>query len=144
MDTDCENFESVLNTNLIGPFRLTKAVLPSLLLNGSGTVINISSDAAINGYPTWGAYGVSKAALDHLSRIWSAELAEHKVQFLSIDPGDMNTPMHAAASPNANLNALKNPMQAAEELLQFLAHNQLANNQEKPQVSNLSFKRISL
>src|SRR6266699_1036702 len=77
-DTDCEDFERALATNLLGPFRLTKALLGSLAAaarDGRGVaVVNVSSDAAISAYPHWGAYGASKAALHHLSRIWDEEL----------------------------------------------------------------------
>src|SRR6266404_5121068 len=95
-DTDCEDLERALATNLIGPFRLTKALLGSLAASaregGGAVVVNISSDAAVTPYPTWGAYGASKAALHHLSRIWNEELAAAGIEFLSLDPGDMDTP----------------------------------------------------
>ena len=78
-DTDCEDLERALATNVVGPFRLTKALLGALgssAREGRGAVVlNISSDAAINAYPSWGAYGASKAALHHLTRIWNEELA---------------------------------------------------------------------
>src|SRR5438132_1514137 len=119
-DTDCEDLERALATNLVGPFRLTKAVLGALTASareGRGAVVvNISSDAAVNPYPRWGAYGASKAALRHLSVIWDAELAPHGVRFLSIDPGDMDTPLHAAAVPDADPGTLKRPEAAAREL----------------------------
>jgi NAD(P)-dependent dehydrogenase (short-subunit alcohol dehydrogenase family) len=81
----------------------------------------VSSDAAVNPYPTWGAYGASKAALHHLSRIWDEELASQGVRFLSIDPGDMDTPLHAAAVPDADPASLKTPDAAAAELIDALA-----------------------
>ena len=65
-------------------------------------VLNISSDAAINAYPQWGAYGASKAALRHLTAIWGEELADQGVRFLSLDPGDMDTPLHSLAVPDAD------------------------------------------
>ena len=65
-------------------------------------VLNVSSDAAVTPYPAWGAYGASKAALHHLTRIWDAELADSGVRFLSFDPGDMDTPLHALAVPDAD------------------------------------------
>ena len=65
-------------------------------------MLNISSDAAVNAYPAWGAYGASKAALRHLSAIWDDELAAEGVRFLSLDPGDMDTPLHALAVPDAD------------------------------------------
>src|SRR5215470_15771884 len=77
-DTNCEDLEKAIATNVLGPFRLTKALLGSLAASardGRGAVVvNVSSDAAVNAYPTWGAYSASKAALRHLSAIWSAEL----------------------------------------------------------------------
>jgi NAD(P)-dependent dehydrogenase (short-subunit alcohol dehydrogenase family) len=120
-DTDCEDLERALATNLVGPFRLTKAVLGALAASarerGAAVVVNISSDAAVNAYPTWGAYSASKAALRHLTAVWDAELAESGVRFLSIDPGDMDTPLHAAAVPDADPASLKRPDDAAREIL---------------------------
>ena len=124
-DTDCEDLERAFATNVLGPFRLTKALLGALVSsarNGRGGVIlNVSSDAAINAYPTWGAYGTTKAALRHLSAIWDVELAEQGVSVLSIDPGDMDTPLHALAVPDADRSTLKQPGAAAKELLDALA-----------------------
>ena len=120
-DTDCEDLERALATNVLGPFRLTKALLGALASSAresrGAVVLNISSDAAINAYPRWGAYGVSKAALHHLSRIWNEELAFQGVAFLSLDPGDMDTPLHAAAVPDADPTELKRPEIAAVELV---------------------------
>jgi NAD(P)-dependent dehydrogenase (short-subunit alcohol dehydrogenase family) len=119
-DTAVEDLERAVATNLIGPFHLTRALLGALEAaareRGSALVVNISSDAAINAYPQWGAYGASKAALHHLSAIWDAELAADGVRVLSIDPGDMDTPMHAAAAPEADPSTLKDPKAAAHEI----------------------------
>jgi NAD(P)-dependent dehydrogenase (short-subunit alcohol dehydrogenase family) len=120
-DTECEDLERAFATNVFGPFRLTKALMGALAASareGRGAIIlNISSDAAVNAYPGWGAYGSSKAALHHLSRIWNEEHEGEGVRFLSLDPGDMDTPMHAAAIPDADPATLKRPEQAARELL---------------------------
>jgi NAD(P)-dependent dehydrogenase (short-subunit alcohol dehydrogenase family) len=125
-DTECEDLELALATNLTGPFRLTKALLGALAASardgGQPLVINISSDAAVNAYPTWGAYGASKAALAHLSRIWDAELANDGVRVIAIDPGDMDTPLHAAAVPDADPATLKRPEDAAREIADLIAH----------------------
>src|SRR5882672_10356097 len=119
-DTDCEDLERALATNVLGPFRLTKALLGALASsareNRGAVVLNVSSDAAINAYPQWGAYGVSKAALHHLSRIWNEELTSQGIAFLSLDPGDMDTPLHALAVPDADRKELKRPEIAAVEL----------------------------
>jgi NAD(P)-dependent dehydrogenase (short-subunit alcohol dehydrogenase family) len=124
-DTDCEELERALATNVLGPFRLTKALLGALSASarerGGAVVLNVSSDAAINAYPTWGAYGASKAALRHMSQIWDAELAAEGVRFLSLDPGDMDTPLHALAVPDADPATLKAPAVAARELADAIA-----------------------
>jgi NAD(P)-dependent dehydrogenase (short-subunit alcohol dehydrogenase family) len=124
-DTDCEDLERALAVNLLGPFRLTKAVLGAL--SGSaregrgGVVVNVSSDAAVNAYPTWGAYSASKAALRHLTAIWAAELEGEGVRFMSVDPGDMDTALHARAMPEADRSELKQPEAAADEMLAAMA-----------------------
>ena len=124
-DTDCEDFERALATNVLGPFRLTKALLGSLAASARegrpATVVNVSSDAAINAYPTWGAYGASKAALHHMSRVWDDELGSTGVRVLSLDPGDMDTPMHAAAVPDADRSTLQRPEDAASKLANVVA-----------------------
>ncbi len=120
-DTECEDLEAALAANLVGPFRLTKALLGSLTASarerGAALVVNISSDAAVTPYAGWGAYGASKAALLHLSRIWNEELAEHGVRVVSFDPGDMDTPLHALAVPDADPASLKRPAESARELV---------------------------
>jgi len=124
-DTECEDFELALATNVLGPFRLTKALLGALAASArerrGAVVLNVSSDAAINAYAGWGAYGASKAALAHTSRIWQEELAAHGVRFLSLDPGDMDTPLHALAVPDADVASLKSPALAAREFLVAVA-----------------------
>lgn len=119
-DTDCEDLEEVLRVNTIGPFRLMKAVLGSMVLRESGVIINISSDAAIETYPTWGAYSASKAALDHLTRITASELAATNVRILSVDPGEMNTKMHADAIPDADPSQLADPGTIAFEIVSLI------------------------
>jgi len=124
-DTDCEDLERALATNVLGPFRLTKALVGALAASareGRGAlVLNVSSDAAINAYPTWGAYSASKAALHHMTRIWDQELAAEEIRFLSLDPGDMDTPLHALAVPDADPATLKRPDVAAHELADAIA-----------------------
>jgi NAD(P)-dependent dehydrogenase (short-subunit alcohol dehydrogenase family) len=124
-DTDCEDLERALATNLVGPFRLTKALLGALARSaregGCPLVVNVSSDAAVTPYAGWGAYGASKAALHHLSRIWNAELASEDVRIISVDPGDMDTPLHALAVPDADPSTLKRPEDAAREIADLMA-----------------------
>jgi NAD(P)-dependent dehydrogenase (short-subunit alcohol dehydrogenase family) len=124
-DTGCEDLERALATNVVGPFRLTKALLGALAASAregrAPLVVNISSDAAITAYPNWGAYGASKAALHHLSRIWNEELSAEGIRMISIDPGDMDTPLHAIALPDADRSQLKSPETAASEVVRLIA-----------------------
>ena len=83
--------------------------------------MNVSSDAAVTPYAGWGAYGASKAALHHLSRIWNEELASEGIRVVSIDPGDMDTPLHALAVPDADRSTLKSPDAAAREIADLIA-----------------------
>jgi len=124
-DTECEELELALATNVLGPFRLTRALLGALTASARegrrSVVLNVSSDAAVNAYPQWGAYGASKAALRHMTRIWDEELAVEGVRFLSLDPGDMDTPLHALAVPDSDPTTLKRPESAARELADAIA-----------------------
>jgi len=119
LDTECEDFEQVLQTNLIGPFRLTRIVAGAMALRGSGLVVHVSSDAAVAAYPRWGAYGVSKAALDHLNRSWAVEVPG--VKFFSVDPGEMDTDMHAQAMPDAEKSSLARPADVARRVARMIA-----------------------
>jgi NAD(P)-dependent dehydrogenase (short-subunit alcohol dehydrogenase family) len=120
LDTDCEALEEALAVNLVGAFRLTKAVAGGMVLRGRGVVVNVTSDAAVAAYPNWGAYGVAKAALEHLGRIWGAELADTGVRLFSFDPGEMDTVMHAQAMPDADRAVLAHPDDVAARLVALI------------------------
>jgi NAD(P)-dependent dehydrogenase (short-subunit alcohol dehydrogenase family) len=126
-DTACEDLERVLAVNLVGPFRLTKALAGPMLLRGHGLVVHVSSDAATAPYPRWGAYSASKAALDHLERIWAAELAGTGVRFFGVDPGEMDTAMHAAAIPDADPRALARPAAVARTVAAMIGDDSIPN-----------------
>jgi NAD(P)-dependent dehydrogenase (short-subunit alcohol dehydrogenase family) len=135
-DTDCEDLERALVTNVLGPFRLTKALLGALALSAresrGAAVVNISSDAAVTPYARWGAYGTSKAALQQMTRIWNEELSAEGVHFVSLDPGDMDTPLHALAIPEADPATLKRPETAAQEILDAIRGVLLRARREAP------------
>lgn len=120
-DTECEELHEALVVNLLGPFRLTKALFGALTASARegrrAAVINISSDAAVSAYSGWGAYGAAKAALNHMTAIWAEEAKDEGVRFLSLDPGDMDTPLHALAVPDADPATLKRPEDAAREIV---------------------------
>jgi NAD(P)-dependent dehydrogenase (short-subunit alcohol dehydrogenase family) len=133
-DTECEDLERALATNVLGPFRLTKALLGSLAASaregGTPLVLNVSSDAAISAYPGWGAYGASKAALRHLGAIWNEELVAEGIRVVSLDPGDMDTPLHALAVPDADPSQLKRPETAAAEIVDLIGRHVRARGLE--------------
>jgi NAD(P)-dependent dehydrogenase (short-subunit alcohol dehydrogenase family) len=121
LDTACEDLAAVLEANLVGPFRLSKTIGGGMALRGRGLIVQISSDAAVSAYPRWGAYGVSKAALDHLGRILAAELEGSGVRVLMVDPGEMDTRMHADALPDADPATLARPATVASKLAGLIA-----------------------
>jgi NAD(P)-dependent dehydrogenase (short-subunit alcohol dehydrogenase family) len=102
LDLPLPDLRRVLETNLIAPWALIRDLRPALA-RSEGLVVNISSDAAVGGYPGWGAYGSSKAALDLLSRTLSAELQGSGISVVSVDPGDMRTRMHQSAYPGQDI-----------------------------------------
>ena len=95
-----DDLERVLAVNLVAPLALIQATLP-LLRTSHGTVVDITSDAAVEGYNGWGGYGSSKAALEQLSNVLAAE--EPDVRVYWFDPGDMRTEMHQAAFPGEDI-----------------------------------------
>ena len=94
--------ESVYRTNVVAPVAWVQELLPALVRR-RGRVVNVSSDAALGGYPGWGGYGASKAALDLVSRTLAHELANRGVSVSSVDPGDLRTEMHQAAYPGQDI-----------------------------------------
>jgi NAD(P)-dependent dehydrogenase (short-subunit alcohol dehydrogenase family) len=140
LDSECEDFSTVLETNLIGPLRLTRRIAANMALRKRGVVIFISSDAAVSAYPNWGAYGVSKAALDHLARTFAAEHADSGVRFFSVDPGEMNTKMHADALPDADIATLADPKDVAQVIVQMIESEARAPNGARLEVSKWSGK----
>jgi NAD(P)-dependent dehydrogenase (short-subunit alcohol dehydrogenase family) len=100
------DLERILRTNVVAPLRLVQAALPHLRA-ARGAIVNITSDAAVEGYEGWGGYGASKAALEQLSRVLAAE--ETDVRVLWVDPGDMRTQMHQDAFPGEDISDRPTP-----------------------------------
>src|SRR5207302_11019601 len=113
LDYPLEDFRSVLDTNLVAPFLLIKKVLPAMVEQG-GSIINVTSDAGVIGYPGWGAYGMSKFGLEGMSQTWAAELEESGVRVNGVDPGSMNTDMHRAAEPDEDPAQWADPAEVTE------------------------------
>jgi NAD(P)-dependent dehydrogenase (short-subunit alcohol dehydrogenase family) len=113
-ETPAEVLEAVLGTNVVAPLALVGALLPQLRRNG-GRVVGVSSDAAVEAYPTWGPYGASKAALDHAMRVLAAE--EPRLRVYAVDPGDMRTQMHQDAFPGEDISDRPEPATVVPALM---------------------------
>ncbi len=117
-----ETFRRLFDVNVFGPIHLTQHALELMRRSGDvATIVNITSDAGVEAYPTWGGYGSTKAALEHVSRVLAAELESDALRVLVADPGDMNTQMHRDAIPDADPNELRDPADSARALLQAIA-----------------------
>jgi NAD(P)-dependent dehydrogenase (short-subunit alcohol dehydrogenase family) len=99
-DYDLYTLARVYDVNVLAPLRLTQLALP-LLRASAGHVLNVTSDAAVEGYEGWGGYGSSKAAFEQWSRVLAAE--EPGLRVWWVDPGDMNTRMHQEAFPGEDI-----------------------------------------
>jgi NAD(P)-dependent dehydrogenase (short-subunit alcohol dehydrogenase family) len=102
LDYPEEDFTEVLQVNTVGMFLVTRRVIASMLLHNQGSIINLTSEAGNVGYAGWGAYGISKFAVEGLTQIWADEVSETAVRVNMVDPGEMNTSMHALAIPDCD------------------------------------------
>jgi NAD(P)-dependent dehydrogenase (short-subunit alcohol dehydrogenase family) len=100
------DLRGVYEVNVLAPLALIQQALPHLR-RSQGTVVSLSSDAAVEGYEGWGGYGSSKAALDQLHRVLATE--EPQLRVYQFDPGDMRTAMHQAAFPGEDISDRPQP-----------------------------------
>ena len=107
----------VYEVNVLAPLALVQLFLPPLRAY-RGTIMNVSSDAAVEAYEGWGAYGSSKAALDQLTTVLGAE--EPELAVYAVDPGDMRTEMHQAAFPGEDISDRPAPESVVPALLQLI------------------------
>src|SRR5262245_37069554 len=109
--------DDVLFTNVVAPVALVQALLPQLLAN-HGRVVNVTSDAGVEAYETWGGYGASKAALEHVSRVLAVE--QPTLRVYAVDPGDMRTRMHQDAFPGEDISDRPEPESVVPALLRLV------------------------
>ncbi|MFZ7946561.1 SDR family NAD(P)-dependent oxidoreductase [Neobacillus sp. 19] len=102
LDYPEEDFAEVLRVNAVSPFLVTRRVIPGMLERNQGSIINVTSEAGHTGYAGWGAYGISKFAVEGLTQTWADELSETKVRVNMVDPGEMDTEMHQLAVPDCD------------------------------------------
>ncbi len=108
LDASDAELQQVYRVNLVAPVALVRALRAALAAR-HGLVVNVSSDAAVGGYPGWGNYGASKAALDLASRTLAQELAPEGIAVVSVDPGDLRTPGAEPAFPPEEFRARPPP-----------------------------------
>lgn len=116
LDFPEEDFIEVLRVNTVSPFLVTRRVLPGMLLRNSGSIINVTSEAGNTGYAGWGAYGISKFAVEGLTETWADEVSETAVRVNMVDPGEMDTDMHRLAVPDCDYE-LANPNKVVDVFL---------------------------
>jgi NAD(P)-dependent dehydrogenase (short-subunit alcohol dehydrogenase family) len=107
----------ILEVNVVAQMALVQNSL-SALRRAGGTVVAVTSDAAVEGYEGWGGYGASKAALEQLHHVLGTE--ETAITVYRFDPGDMRTQMHQDAFPGEDISDRADPDEAAAALLQLL------------------------
>ncbi len=112
-----DRLREVYETNAIAPLALLQ-LLAAPLAAAHGAVVNISSDASVEGYPGWGGYGSAKAALDQLTNVLGEE--EPEIACYAFDPGDMRTQMHQAAFPGEDISDRPEPESVVPALLRLL------------------------
>ena len=116
-DYPLDAFEEVYRVNVTAPLALVQLALPLLAQSPQGGILNITSDAGVEGYEGWGGYGSSKAALEQLSKVLAAEHPALKVWW--VDPGDMNTQMLQEAYPDEDVSDRPPPEESVPGLLKL-------------------------
>jgi NAD(P)-dependent dehydrogenase (short-subunit alcohol dehydrogenase family) len=110
-------FEDVYRVNVLAPLALVQLALPWLEAT-EGTILNLTSDAAVEAYPGWGGYGSSKAALEQVSNVLAAERPGLRVYW--VDPGDLRTRLHQEAFPGEDISDRPPPEVAVPGLLALI------------------------
>ncbi len=117
LDYPVGDFAEVLRVNTISLFSITKRVCIGMLERNQGSIINVTSEAGQIGYAGWGAYGVSKFAVEGLTQTWADELKETGVRMNMVDPGEMDTDMHRLAVPDCDY-----PLTKPEEIVDIFLY----------------------
>lgn len=97
-----KEFLEVVRINTLNPFFVTKRVLPGMISRGIGSIINLTSEAGRTGFAEWGAYGISKFAVEGMTQTWADELSGTGIRVNMVDPGEMDTDMHDKAVPDCD------------------------------------------
>ena len=115
-EIDLDVFRRIFDVNVVAPVALLHALGP--VLADGATVVNVTSDAAVEAYEGWGGYGATKAALEHASAVLAVERPDLRV--LVVDPGDMRTEMHQDAFPGEDISDRPEPDASVPGLLALI------------------------
>ncbi|WP_010285135.1 SDR family NAD(P)-dependent oxidoreductase [Bacillus timonensis] len=124
LDFPEEDFAEVLRVNALSTFLVTRRVCLGMLERKQGAIINVTSEAGHVGFAGWGAYGVSKFAVEGITLTWADELSETGIRVNMVDPGEMDTEMHQLAVPNCDY-----PLAKPEEVVDIFLY--LASDRAK-------------
>ncbi|CAN5643125.1 SDR family oxidoreductase [soil metagenome] len=114
---EASSLRAIYEVNVLAPLGLCRLALPALRVS-SGCIVNVSSEAAVEAFASWGGYGSSKAALDHISRVFALEHPELRVYW--VDPGDMNTEMEQQGFPDEDVSDRPSPLESVPGFLSLL------------------------
>ncbi|USO03891.1 MAG: SDR family NAD(P)-dependent oxidoreductase [Rhodospirillales bacterium] len=120
-DADPKEFQKVMDTNVTANFRLIRTLDPLLRASEAGRAIFVSSGAAHGMRAYWGAYGISKAALEMLAKTYAAETVKTKIRVNFVDPGAVRTAMRASAYPGEDPLSLPAPEEVTDVFLELAA-----------------------
>ena len=135
-----DDFLNVLRANILSPFIVTKRVLPGMLQRNEGSIINVTSEAGQTGYAGWGAYGISKFALEGLTETWADELSETGIRVNMIDPGSMDTDMQALANPEPD-EELTKPEDVVDVFLYLASDSSRTINGKRFEAQNFKYEQ---
>jgi len=124
IDMPLDEWQKIFDLNITSVFQCLQAVLPTMRSQKSGTIINVASIAAKQGFPNWGAYCASKFALLGLTQSVAAEEQPHGIKVMSICPGSVNTALWDTLGdkvpPSFNRAAMLTPATVAESIMNLV------------------------
>jgi NAD(P)-dependent dehydrogenase (short-subunit alcohol dehydrogenase family) len=120
-----EEFSDVLNINLISNHRLIRSFDALLKKGMSSKAMFLTSSVSFNPTPFWGAYSISKAALNHMTKLWAQENTHNNLSICTIEPGKTNTRLRKNANPGENIENLQDPITVAKSIVKFICTNKV-------------------
>ena len=118
-----EEFSEVLNVNLISNHRLIRSFEALLKNSKNPKALFLTSSVSSKPKPFWGAYSISKAALNHMIKLWALENAHNNFSVCTIEPGATNTRLRKKAIPGEDITNLQNPQRVAKSIIETICSN---------------------